>query len=105
MYLKEEVNTWFDMYDAPKPWGLIITGIIGVVAFIIGGFIEIRRRQRKKAMERYAIKRMRRKFKGAQRAAGRSGKKGAPAAGAGAAPGGGKDENIDWKKYYNENKK
>ena len=105
MYLKEDVNTWFDMYDAPKPWGLIITGIIGIVAFIIGGFLEIRRRQRKKAMERYAIKRMRRKFKGAQRAAGRSGKKGAPAAGAGAAPGGGKDENIDWKKYYNENKK
>jgi hypothetical protein len=103
MHLKEEVNTWFDRYDSPKPWGLIITGIIGIVAFIIGGFVEIRRRQRKKAMERYAIKRMRRKFKGAQRAAGRtrgkdenSGNK----AGAGA-----KDENIDWKKYYNENKK
>ena len=52
-------------------------------------------------MERYAIKRMRRKFNGAKRAAGRAGnKKDAGAAGASA-----KDENIDWKKYYNENKK
>ena len=58
--------------------------------------------ERKKAMERYAIKRMRRKFKGAQRAAGRAGSKKGAGGPAGASA---KDENIDWKKYYNENKK
>ena len=31
MFMKEEINTWMDMYDAPKPWGLIISGIIAVV--------------------------------------------------------------------------
>ena len=75
MFMKEEINTWMDQYDAPKPWGLIISGIIAVVLTLVGSVIEVRRRQRKKAMERYAIKRMRRKFKGAQRAAGRAGTK------------------------------
>ena len=100
--MKEEINTWMDMYDAPKPWGLIISGIIAVVLTLVGSVIEVRRRQRKKAMERYAIKRMRRKFKGAQRAAGRAGTKKGSGQPAGASA---KDENIDWKKYYNENKK
>ena len=45
---------------------------------------------------------VRRKFKGAQRAAGRAGTKKGSGQPAGASA---KDENIDWKKYYNENKK
>ena len=35
MFMKEEINTWMDMYDAPKPWGLIISGIIAVVLTLV----------------------------------------------------------------------
>ena len=58
---------------------MLILGILGgMIAFSVAVFLEIRRRRRKAAMERYAIKRMRRKFKGAQK--------------------GKKDDVADWKK-------
>ena len=79
------VHVW--IYLAPLPGGLIVGTTLGVVAGVIALLLELRRRKRKRAMERYAIKRMRRKFKGMQR--------GGPA-GAGAAK---KDGNINWKAY------
>ena len=102
MYTKETSNTHTWDYLAPINTPLIVTLSILAFTALVSFVIEIRRRQRKKAMERYAIKRMRRKFKGAQVTAAK-GKKGAKVAevkGAGT-----KDENVDWKKYYNENKK
>ena len=48
---------------APIPWMLILGILGGSLAFAIAVALEIRRRRRKKAMERYAIKRMRRKFR------------------------------------------
>lgn len=98
MYTKEGSNTFQWDYLAPIPVALIVSLAILGIASILGSIIEIRRRQKKKAMERYAIKRMRRKFKGAQRAGGK--KKGGKAKGAAK-----KDENVDWKQYYKENKK
>lgn len=50
-------------YIPALPWGAIIAGIIGFLALVAGAIIEWRRRRKKAAMERYAIKRMRRKFK------------------------------------------
>jgi hypothetical protein len=52
-------------------------------------YLEVKRRKKKRAMERYAIKRMRRKFKGVSRG-GKGGKK--------------KKTNIDWREYYDEGK-
>jgi len=81
----DNVHIW--VYDAPLPGGLIFAVSMSVVGGVVAFLLELRRRQRKRAMERYAIKRMRRKFKGMQR--------GGPA-GVGAAK---KDGNINWKAY------
>ena len=83
----KNVHVW--IYNAPLPGGLIVTVSILVVATAIGIYVEHRRRKRKRAMERYAIKRMRRKFKGMQR--------GGPA-GAGAPMK--KDGNLNYKALY-----
>ena len=56
-------------------------------------YLEIRRRKKKRAMERYAIKRMKRKFKGVDRGGG--GKKGSKKK---------KGAEIDWRGYYDEGK-
>jgi hypothetical protein len=61
----ENQLTWY--YTPPIPYMLILGILGGMIAFSIAVFLEIRRRRRKAAMERYAIKRMRRKFKGAQK--------------------------------------
>lgn len=53
--------TWF--YLQPLPWGMISLGICGAIMLIIGSIVEYRRRERKAALERYAQRRMRRKFK------------------------------------------
>ncbi len=53
--------TWF--YLQPLPWGKISLTICAVIILSVGGFIEYRRRERKAALERYAQRRMRRKFK------------------------------------------
>lgn len=55
-------HSWY--YRPDLPWVLIILGSLGFIALLVGAALEIRRRRKKRAMERYAIKRMRRKFKG-----------------------------------------
>ena len=57
--------TWF--YVSPTPWDIIAQGVAGFIALVGFGYLEYRRRVRKAAMERYAMKRMRRKFKAMQR--------------------------------------
>lgn len=59
------------LYKPPFPV-LIVGGSAGGFVFImLLVFLEYRRRVRKAAMERYAQKRMRRKFKGLQKKAGK----------------------------------
>jgi hypothetical protein len=73
---------WY--YVSPTAWDLIMEGIGGFLALTLFGYLEYRRRKKKAAMERYAMKRMRRKFKAMQR-----------------------DEEggiVDWRTLYNENK-
>jgi hypothetical protein len=91
LWSAKNVHVW--IYLAPLPGGLIVGVSLGVVFSVIAFLLELRRRKRKRAMERYAIKRMRRKFKGMQR--------GGPA-GVGAAK---KDGNINWKAYAADAKK
>ena len=57
--------TWY--YVSPTPWDIIAQGVAGFIALTGLGYLEYRRRVRKAAMERYAMKRMRRKFKAMQR--------------------------------------
>lgn len=74
--------TW--TYYAPINWPLIL-GIIAAVFVLLGGvWFEWRRRRKKAAMERYAIKRMRRKLKGAKTDA--------------------KNKEVDWKKHAGDEK-
>lgn len=54
-------HTW--EYIPALPWALIISLILTFILLVAGGILEWRRRRKKAAMERYAIKRMRRKFK------------------------------------------
>merc|ERR1711907_601900 len=74
--------------------GLIVGSILGFFAIVGGVYLEVRRRKKKAAMERYAIKRMRRKFKGVQK----GGKKATATAGDGENP------EEDWRGYYDEGK-
>jgi flagellar biosynthesis/type III secretory pathway M-ring protein FliF/YscJ len=53
--------TW--LYVEPLPWGKIISFIFLIIALIIISIIEYRRREQKAALERYAQRRTRRKFK------------------------------------------
>jgi len=73
---------WY--YYSPIPWDIIAEGVGGFLALCLFGYLEYRRRMKKAAMERYAMKRMRRKFKAMQR-----------------------DEEggvVDWRTLYNESK-
>ena len=90
----------------PLPVGLIVGSILGFFAIVGGIYLEVRRRKKKAAMERYAIKRMRRKFKGVQK----GGKKGRGKKKKGK---GKKDKKKDdgegkpddeWREYYDEGK-
>merc|ERR1711871_271676 len=60
-------NMIFWTYYSPIPWDIIFQGIGGFLGLCIFGYLEYRRRMKKAAMERYAMKRMRRKFKAMQR--------------------------------------
>jgi hypothetical protein len=73
-YQYDASNVYLWYYETPPPWPLIIGCAIAGVGFMIFCYMEYRRRKKKAAMERYAIKRMRRKFKG--QAKGEEGKKG-----------------------------
>ena len=77
-------NLHYWQYISPTAWDLIGEGVGGFLALSLFGYLEYRRRKKKAAMERYAMKRMRRKFKAMQR-----------------------DEEggiVDWRTLYNENK-
>ena len=52
---------------SPTPWDIIMAVIGSIMALSIFAYMEYRRRVKKAAMERYAMKRMRRKFKAMQR--------------------------------------
>ncbi|RYY69739.1 hypothetical protein EON63_23360, partial [archaeon] len=63
----QDVNVYEWYYVSPTPWDIIM-GVVGVFIFLcICAYLEYRRRVKKAAMERYAMKRMRRKFKAMQR--------------------------------------
>ena len=60
-------NMHYWRYISPTPWDIIF-GCIGAFLFmVLVAYFEYRRRVKKAAMERYAMKRMRRKFKAMQR--------------------------------------
>ena len=63
--MNQNVYEWF--YVSPTPWDIIAQGVFGFLALCFFGYMEYRRRVKKAAMERYAMKRMRRKFKAMQR--------------------------------------
>ena len=58
----DNMHAW--VYVPPLPWDLIIAAICGFLVLVMGLYFNYRRLKKKRAMERYAIKRMRRKFKG-----------------------------------------
>ena len=78
----QNVYTW--IYYPPIPWLLIMMILLAIIIISTATYYEIRRRRKKRAMERYAIKRMRRKFKGIQKGADK--------------------KNVDWRKYYDAKK-
>ncbi|KAG5190744.1 hypothetical protein JKP88DRAFT_352587 [Tribonema minus] len=59
------MHTW--QYISPLPWGMILG--VGFAALVLLAllYVEYRRRRKRSAMRRYAMKRMRRKFKQQQR--------------------------------------
>lgn len=59
------VYTWY--YVSPTPWDIIFGVIVAILVLFFFAYLEYRRRVKKAAMERYAMKRMRRKFKAMQR--------------------------------------
>ena len=76
------VYQWF--YISPTPWPIIGACIGSLLGVGLIGYLEYRRRVKKAAMERYAMKRMRRKFKAMQRELDGRG--------------------VDWRTLYNESK-
>merc|ERR1712065_51307 len=73
---------WY--YISPLPWDIIAEGIGSFIGLGIFGYLEYRRRMKKAAMERYAMKRMRRKFKALQKDI--------------------EGGEVDWRHLYNESK-
>lgn len=61
----QNVYEWY--YVSPTPWDIILECVGGFIGLCIIAYLEYRRRVKKAAMERYAMKRMRRKFKAMQR--------------------------------------
>lgn len=77
-------NVYVWTYVSPTPWDIIFGTIAGFLFLCFLAYLEYRRRVKKAAMERYAMKRMRRKFKAMQRDLdGRA---------------------VDWRTLYNEHK-
>jgi hypothetical protein len=59
------MHTW--RYVSPIPWGIVLGVGFALLFLLLLVFLEYRRRRKRRAMRRYAIKRMRRKFKQQQR--------------------------------------
>eukprot|EP00924_Labyrinthula_sp_SR-Ha-C_P002805 augustus_masked-scaffold_13-processed-gene-7.45-mRNA-1 protein AED:1.00 eAED:1.00 QI:0/0/0/0/1/1/4/0/1162 len=53
--------TW--RYTKPIPFGRVLAILISISLLVLGSFAEYKRRKRQAALERYAMKRMQRKFK------------------------------------------
>lgn len=64
--LEQGRNAYTWRYRPPLPWLLIILGILLFIALCIGIFVWYRRRKRKIQLERYALKRARRRLKAAK---------------------------------------
>jgi len=78
----DSIHMW--RYIPPPPWGAIL-GYSSLLLLVgLGGYWEYRRRSRRAALERYAVRRMRRKFKLRE---------------------GGGDNDNDWRVYYAKKKK
>jgi len=60
-------NVYVWNYVSPTPWDIILGSLAAFLFLCFLGYLEYRRRVKKAAMERYAMKRMRRKFKAMQR--------------------------------------
>jgi hypothetical protein len=60
-------NVYVWNYVSPTPWDIIFGCLMGFLFLAFVAYLEYRRRVKKAAMERYAMKRMRRKFKAMQR--------------------------------------
>lgn len=63
--LSRNVYKWY--YVSPIPWDIIGASTAAFLTVCFLAYLEYRRRVKKAAMERYAMKRMRRKFKAMQR--------------------------------------
>ena len=58
---KTNVYQW--VYVPPIPWGSVAGGILTGLVMIIGGYFEYRRRRRKATLEKFALRRLKRRFK------------------------------------------
>lgn len=58
---KTNVARW--LYVPPIPWAFVAGGIITGLVLIVGGYFEYRRRRRKAILQRFALRRLKRKFK------------------------------------------
>lgn len=90
-YSKRNMYKW--KYNTSLPWHIICGTAGGFFGLCILAWLEKKRRKRKAAMERYAMKRMRRRFKNAQREQAAGGKRG------------GAGTTVDWKKQIEKGKK
>jgi hypothetical protein len=59
------VYKWY--YVPPVPWGAVAGGVFTSLVLIFGGYYEYRRRKRRATLQRFALRRLRRKFKLKQR--------------------------------------
>ena len=64
---KEKRNMYSWTFSVEPDWQAFVVLGITILTIIGAAYFEYRRRKKKRAMERYAIKRMRRKFKSAQK--------------------------------------
>merc|ERR1712146_108336 len=60
-------NSYVWQYRQPLPVAIIVSTVFLVIGSVLGFLYYLRYRRKKKAMERYAMKRMRRKFKRIQK--------------------------------------
>ncbi|CAM9666856.1 unnamed protein product, partial [Phaeothamnion confervicola] len=80
----EGLNMYTWHYVSPLPWGIIFGTLGGFLALVLLVYAEYRRRKKKRAMQRYAMKRMRRKFKQQQKK---------------------RVKDLDWREIYDESGK
>ena len=62
-YFSMQTNVYRWVYVPPIPWGFVSGFIIASLLLIIGGYYEHRRRKKKATLQRFQLRRLRRKFK------------------------------------------